>query len=183
MKNYLTPETMEIFDKAIKDAIIKIQTSKLSYEDWNSYYNLLIKSLYMQIPTVNYYEFASSLETATVMFKTEEEEKKYNAKLKQLKKNISFAEQLSKNSDMAIDFGLFNVISLDEAIRELSAFIERDREARKLAYIGKDGKDYYDLESLSQANANFMKYRNPPIEKSYINNNIEIIDDFKKPRR
>ena len=41
----------------------------------------------MQIPTVNYHEFANSLITATVMLETEDEEKSYNDKLKRLKKN------------------------------------------------------------------------------------------------
>lgn len=179
MREYLNKETMEIFDKAIKEAIQNIKILKLSYREWNSYYNLLIKTLYMQIPTVNYHEFANSLITATVMFETEDVEKSYNDKLKRLKKNVIFAQEIAENSNRGINFELFNVISLDGAIKELSDFIKRDIETRKVAYKGKDGNDYYDLESLMIANQNYMKYRNPLIEKTSKNIFIEKIDTNK----
>ena len=185
MNDYLSIETMTIFDNRIKKIIDRIKICKLNYEEWISYYNLLLKTLYMQIPTINYYEFATTLIEATVIFKTEEEEKDYNEKLKQLKKNISFAEELSKNSNMDINFGLFNVISLDEAIKELAIAIQKDNDERKIAYKGKDGKDYYDFESLILANKNYMTFKNPIIEKRsnniIIENNNPIIDKIEKP--
>lgn len=176
MSEYLTPKLIEVYEWTVKDATVRIKNHELTYSDWKSYVNMLKKSIYMQIPTINYYEFACLLANAKVSYEKEEDAEKHRKELEKLRKDISYAETLSQQTNRHIDFELFNAISFDEAIRELRQFIERDRQEKKLAYIGKDGKDYYDLDDLLRANENYLKHKYPPIEKSY-KNNFEYIED------
>ena len=183
MKKEISAEVIENFNTTVDNAIKKIEMLNIDYKDWNSYYKLLLSTLCLQLPKIRYYDLANALIMANVICKTDEESKKLESKRTRLSESIAQAVQLSKQRDKGISFELYNTISLNEGIRELSEAIKRDMEAKKLAYKGKDGKDYYDLESLRQADADYMKFRNPPIEKPYINNNIEIIDNNKGFRR
>ena len=83
--------------------------------------------------------------------------------MEQLRKSILFAERLSQQTNKHIDFELFNAMSFDSAIRELREFIERDRQEKKFAYIGKYGEDYFNLDDLLRANKNYIKYKYPLI--------------------
>ena len=138
--------------------------------------DILRKSVYMQIPTINYYEFACLLANAKVKYEKEDETEKHKEELKKLRKDISYAENLSQQTNRHIDFELFNAMSFDSAIRELREFIERDIQEKKFAFIGKDGKDCFNLEDLLRANANFLKYKFPLKERTY-KNNFEYIED------
>ena len=183
MKEEISVETIQNFNNIVNDAINKMQKLKLDYSDWNSYYNLLLSTLCLQLPTIRYYDLANALIMASVICKTQDEEKVFNSKRTRLGESIAQAVQLSKQRDKGISFELYNAISLNEAIREVSEAIKRDIEKKKLAYKGKDGKYYYDLESLRQADAEYRKYMYQPIEKPFINNNVEIIDETKSTRR
>lgn len=182
MNNYLTPELIEVFEWTIKDAIVRTKNHELTYSTWKSYVNILKKSVYMQIPTINYYEFACLLVNARVRYEKEDDTEKHRKELEKLRKDISYAERLSQQTNKHIDFELFNAMSFDSAIRELYEFIERDRQEKKLAYIGKDGKDYFNLDDLLRANENYIKYKFPPIEKSY-KNNLQYNEDKDNIRR
>ena len=179
MKKEISAETIQNFNDTVNNAINKMQRLKLDYSDWNAYYNLLLSTLCLQLPTVHYYELANALISATVICKTQDEEKVFNSKRNRLGESIAQAVQLSKQRDKGISFELYNAISLNEAIREVSEAIRRDIEEKKLAYKGKDGKDYYDLESLRRADEEYRKYMYQPIEKPY----IDIIDETKGTRR
>ena len=148
MNEYLSTKLIEVFEWTIKDATVRIQNHELTYSTWKSYVNILKKSVYMQIPTINYYEFACLLVNARVKYEKEDETEKHRRELEKLRKDISYAERLSQQTNKHIDFELFNAMSFDSAIRELCEFIERDRQEKKLAYIGKDGKDYFNLDDL-----------------------------------
>lgn len=176
MNEYLPPELIEVFEWTIKDATVRIKNQELTYSTWKSYVNILKKSVYMQIPTINYYEFACLLVNARVKYEKEDETEKHRRELEKLRKDISYAERLSQQTNKHIDFELFNAMSFDSAIRELREFIERDRQEKKLAYIGKDGKDYFNLDDLLRANENFLKHKFPLKERTY-KNNFEYIED------
>ena len=183
MKKEISEEVIQKFDTDVNNAIKQIEMLNIDYRDWNLYYNLLLSTLCFQLPKIRYFDLANALIMANVICKTDDESKKLNNKRTQLKESVAQAVQLSKQRDKGINFELYNTISLNEEIREVLEAVKRDMEEKKVVYIGKDGKDYYDLESLIQANANYIKFKNPPIEKSYINNYIEIIDETKGFRR
>lgn len=176
MKEYLSPELIEVFEWSIKEATVRIKNHELTYNTWKSYVNILKKSVYMQIPTINYYEFACLLVNARVKYVKEDDAEKHRIELEKLRKDISYAELLSETRNTHIDTELFRAISFDEAIIELREFIERDRQEKKLAYIGKDGKEYFNLDDLLRANENFLKYKFPLKERTY-KNNFEYIED------
>ena len=182
MKEYLSPQIIEVYEWLIKDALLRIENHGLTYSTWKSYVNILRKSVYMQIPTINYYEFACLLANAKVKYEKEDEADKHKKELEKLRKDISYAETLSEHTNRHIDFELFNAMSFDSAIRELREFIERDRQEKKLAYIGKDGKDYFNLDDLLRANQNYLKYKFPLKERTY-KNNFEYIEDKDNIRR
>ena len=51
-------------------------------------------------------------------------------------------------------------------LEKLRHDIDADIERRKMAYIGKDGKDYYDKQSLDLANKMYQETMFPKIEKT-----------------
>lgn len=160
MEKKITPELIQNFNNVVNNIISKIQKQNIAYSDWKSYYNLLTSSLCLQLPTIPYYDFANTLFSAKVTFTTPQEEKDFNSEITLLGESIVEAVALSKKRDKGINFELYNAISLSEAFISISKAIQ---------------ESYY-VEASWQANAEYMRYKNPPKEKPYINNDMYIID-------
>ena len=86
MKNSQTVVTET--KKFVSETIKYIYFNKLTIKQWGKYFNILKAALETNTPTENILNFAEALDSATVIFKFDNDEANYNIMKKQLKSII-----------------------------------------------------------------------------------------------
>jgi len=154
----------ELYEVAIKN----VQEKKINYNDWNLYYNLLLKTLHFQLSEIKYRELAIALADAeVVMCKSNKEQETIKNRQGQLAADIMAAKKLSANGQSDFNYELEQALALSAAIKDLSTVAKKDLKDNEFAYIGKDGKDYYSFEALREADEVNMKFMFPKIDDKF----------------